>query len=73
MNQAIFPCSALTLNDDIRSIGQLIIGFIRTISFGRDFEQQLGFYVEARASFSNIDSVLVYLVQVSTIYLDIVL
>ena len=34
------------------------------ISFGRDFEQQLGFFVEARASFSNVDSILVYLIQV---------
>lgn len=34
------------------------------ISFGRDFEQQLGFYVEARASFSNVDAILVYLIQV---------
>ena len=35
------------------------------VNFGRDFEQQLNFYVEARANFSNIDSVLVVLVQVS--------
>jgi len=61
--------SALTLDDEIRSVGQLIIGVIRSISFGRDFEQQLSFYVESRASFSNIDSVLVYLVQVGHIYL----
>ena len=56
--------SALTLEDEIRSIGQLIIGFIRTVSFGRDFEQQLSFYVEARSSFSNIDQTIMYLVQV---------
>ena len=56
--------SALTLEDEIRSIGQLIIGFIRTVLFGRDFEQQLSFYVEARSSFSNIDQMIIYLVQV---------
>ena len=56
--------SALSLDDEIRVIGNLINGFIRSISFGRDFEQQLSFYVEARATFSNIDSVLVNLVQV---------
>ena len=39
------------------------------IRFGKDFEQQLSFYVEARASFSNIDSVLVFLIQVSILNL----
>ena len=37
---------------------------IMQISFGRDFEQQLSFYVESRANFSNLDAVLVTLVQV---------
>ena len=59
-----FHCSALTLEDDIRLIGGLINGFLRSISFGNDFEQQLSFYVEARASFCNIDYVLMFLVQV---------
>lgn len=35
------------------------------ISFGRDFEQQLSFYVEARATFTNLDQVMVFLVHVS--------
>ena len=56
--------SALSLDDDIRAIGTLINGFVRSISFGRDFEQQLSFYVEARSAFTNIDAVLVNLVQV---------
>jgi len=55
--------NALTLEDDVRIIGNLIIGFIRSVSFGRDFEQQLNFYVECRASFSNIDAVLTFLVH----------
>lgn len=55
--------NALTLDDDKRQIGILICAFIRKISFGRDFEQQLGFYVEARATFSNLDLALIQLVQ----------
>ncbi|KAK2169423.1 hypothetical protein LSH36_10g11082 [Paralvinella palmiformis] len=55
--------NALSLDDDIRQIGHLISSFIRSISFGHDFEQQLSFYVEARASFSNIDAIIIYLVQ----------
>ena len=60
----VFP-SALTLEDEKRVIASLLCGFIRRVSFGRDFEQQLSFYVEARASFSNLDPVLVTLIQVS--------
>lgn len=45
-------------------ISNLMAGFIRNISFGRDFEQQLSFYVECRSSFSNLDQVLVQLIQV---------
>lgn len=55
--------SAISLNDDIRVIGNLISTFLRTVNYGRDFEQQLNFYVEARATFSSLDSVLVMLVQ----------
>ena len=35
------------------------------IDFGRDFERQLDSYVDARSSFSNLETVLVMLVQVS--------
>lgn len=35
------------------------------IDFERDFEQQLSFFVEARATFNNLDAVLIYLVHVS--------
>ena len=57
--------SALTLEDEKRVIAHLLCGFISCVSFGRDFEQQLSFYVEARASFSNLEPVLVTLIQVN--------
>lgn len=34
------------------------------MSFGRDFEQQLSFYVEARSMFCNLEPVLVQLIHV---------
>ena len=55
------------MDDEVRVIANLLIGFVRRVEFGRDFEQQLSFYVEARASFSNIDAVVVFLVQVAII------
>ncbi|XP_078691604.1 VPS35 endosomal protein-sorting factor-like isoform X2 [Branchiostoma floridae x Branchiostoma belcheri] len=70
MNALMFICktmhdsvNALTLEDEKKAISNLICGFIRRISFGRDFEQQLSFYVEARATFSNLEPVLIELVQ----------
>ena len=66
-----YDFSALTLDDERKMISNLISGFVRNISFGRDFEQQLSFYVECRASFSNLDQVLVQLIQVRIIlYLE---
>ncbi|XP_020910868.1 UPF0505 protein C16orf62 homolog [Exaiptasia diaphana] len=69
-NSLMFVCktlhdsvNALTLEDERRVIGTLISGYLRKIDFGRDFEKQLDFYVDARASFSNLDPVLVMLVQ----------
>ncbi|KAM4715602.1 VPS35 endosomal protein-sorting factor-like isoform 2-T2 [Anableps anableps] len=55
--------NALTLEDEKRSLALLINGFIRMVSFGRDFEQQLSFCVEARATFSNLEPVLVQLIH----------
>ncbi|KAL5019246.1 hypothetical protein ScPMuIL_004968 [Solemya velum] len=70
INALMFVCktmhdsvNALTLEDEKRAIGHLICGFILKISFGRDFEQQLSFFVESRSSFSNIDAVLIQLIQ----------
>uniref|UniRef100_A0A3Q2YTV6 VPS35 endosomal protein-sorting factor-like n=1 Tax=Hippocampus comes TaxID=109280 RepID=A0A3Q2YTV6_HIPCM len=54
--------NALTLEDEKRSLSVLIIGFMR-VSFGRDFEQQLSFCVEARATFCNLEPVLVHLIH----------
>uniref|UniRef100_A0A671MNP8 VPS35 endosomal protein-sorting factor-like n=1 Tax=Sinocyclocheilus anshuiensis TaxID=1608454 RepID=A0A671MNP8_9TELE len=36
---------------------------IRTVSFGRDFEQQLSFCVEARATFCNLEPVIIHLIH----------
>ncbi|KAL8591014.1 hypothetical protein ACOMHN_021779 [Nucella lapillus] len=70
INAMMFLCktihdsvNALTLDDEKRVIAGLLSGFIHRVSFGRDFEQQLSFYVEARASFSNLDPVLITLIQ----------
>lgn len=57
-----YICSALTVEDERRQISQLINGFINKVHFGKDLEQQLSFYVEARGTFSNLDAVYVTLV-----------
>lgn len=54
---------AATSDDERRQVTQLINHFIRTMCFGRDFEAQLAFYVEARAAFFNLDGVFITLVQ----------
>lgn len=73
INALMFLChvlhdsvNALTVEDERRQIGELIAGVIRRVDYGRDFEQQLSFFVEARGAFSNIDVVLAQLVQVRT-------
>ncbi|MEQ2186198.1 VPS35 endosomal protein-sorting factor-like, partial [Goodea atripinnis] len=57
--------NSLTLEDEKRSLAMLIIGFVRMVSFGRDFEQQLSFCVEARATFCNLEPVLVQLIHLA--------
>ncbi|KJE94840.1 hypothetical protein CAOG_005411 [Capsaspora owczarzaki ATCC 30864] len=54
---------ALSFDDERRQTSNLICGFLRKVSFGRDLEQQLNFYVEARANFTNLDTVLIHLTQ----------
>lgn len=55
--------TASTSDDEQRQVTQLISHFVRTMCFGRDFEVQLLFYVEARAAFPNLDGVFVTLVH----------
>ncbi|XP_059547957.1 VPS35 endosomal protein-sorting factor-like isoform X2 [Myotis daubentonii] len=55
--------NALTLEDEKRTLACLISGFVKMVSFGRDFEQQLSFYVEARSMFCNLEPVLVQLIH----------
>ncbi|XP_054246914.1 VPS35 endosomal protein-sorting factor-like isoform X2 [Indicator indicator] len=55
--------NALTLEDEKRMLAALINGFIKMVSFGRDFEQQLSFYVEARSMFCNLEPVLIQLIH----------
>lgn len=56
----------MTVEDEKRQIGNLISTFIKSIDFGRDLEQQLSFCVEARAAFTNLDSVAFELVHCVT-------
>lgn len=53
----------MTVDDERRQISNLISFFIRRVSYKRDVEQQLSFYVDARATFTNLDSVYVTLVH----------
>nr|XP_023017945.1 UPF0505 protein C16orf62 isoform X1 [Leptinotarsa decemlineata] len=69
-NALMFLCSvlhdsvnALTPEDEYRQIGEILCSTIRKVDYGRHFEQQLNFFVEARGAFSNIDMVLAELVQ----------
>ncbi|ETN59685.1 esophageal cancer associated protein [Anopheles darlingi] len=55
--------NALTGEDERRQISGLICHFVRKVDFGRDFEQQLAFYVEARSVLSNLDSALSTLIH----------
>ena len=55
--------NALSPDDEKRQVAALIKQFISVVDFGKDFEQQLGFYVEARASFTNLDPVLTRLIH----------
>ncbi|CAG9859861.1 unnamed protein product [Phyllotreta striolata] len=69
-NALMFLCStvhdsvnALTPEDEYKQIGEILCGVVRRVDYGRDFEGQLAFFVEARAAFSNVDIVLAELVQ----------
>ena len=61
----VFCCySSLSIKDERRQASSLVCGFVRKVDFGHDFEQQLSFYVDVRGNFSNLDTVLIFLVQV---------
>ncbi|KAF5301140.1 hypothetical protein FQR65_LT08970 [Abscondita terminalis] len=70
INALLFLCTilhdsitALTVEDERRQISELLCNVVKRVDYGRDFEQQLNFYAEARAAFSNLDTVLAQLVQ----------
>lgn len=54
----------MTVEDERKQISQLISTFVRRVDYGKDFEQQLSFYVEARGAFTNLDLIHSVLVQV---------
>ena len=56
----------MTLDDEKREISQMICSFINKIELVEKdkIEQYLNFYSDARASFSNLDSVVALLVHV---------
>lgn len=56
----------LSFDDERRQLGLLITAFIRKMSFGRDLEAHLNFYVDCRANFANLDAVLDTLVMGAT-------
>lgn len=49
--------NTLTFADEVRQITQLITAFVGKVTFGRDFEKQMNFYVDCRRAFSNLDKV----------------
>jgi len=55
--------NSMTYEDERKQISSLIVAFLSKSDFGRDFELTLNFFVDARASFSNMDNALVYLVH----------
>lgn len=70
INALMFVCrilhdsiSAMSVEDERKQISNLIAYFVRRVDYGRDVEQQLSFYVEARGTFTNLDLVHAQLVQ----------
>nr|SVE72817.1 EOG090X02HV [Ceriodaphnia reticulata] len=55
--------NATSVEDEKRQVGELAIALIDRVDFGRDFQQMLSFYGDARAGFTNLDPVLAHLVQ----------
>ncbi|XP_026472409.1 UPF0505 protein C16orf62 homolog [Ctenocephalides felis] len=70
INALMFICkimhdsvNALTVEDETRQISLLISSFIRCINYGKEFEKQLSFYVEAREAFTNLESLNIQLIH----------
>eukprot|EP00730_Choanoeca_flexa_P009278 TRINITY_DN12619_c0_g2_i1.p1 TRINITY_DN12619_c0_g2~~TRINITY_DN12619_c0_g2_i1.p1 ORF type:complete len:975 (+),score=240.51 TRINITY_DN12619_c0_g2_i1:138-3062(+) len=55
--------TATSFDDDRRQITNLILAFVNKVDYGRQFEQMIGFYVDARSNFANLDRVLIALVH----------
>ena len=55
----------MSMDDERRAVSQLICQFIHKVDYGNNFEQQLNFYVDSRANFTNLDPVITELIQVS--------
>lgn len=53
----------MMLDDERRHIAALISDFVYRVTYGRDIEQQLAFYVDARSACPNLDGVFVTLVH----------
>uniref|UniRef100_A0A8V0Z5C4 VPS35 endosomal protein-sorting factor-like n=1 Tax=Gallus gallus TaxID=9031 RepID=A0A8V0Z5C4_CHICK len=66
LNALLHICK--TMHDSVNKNEQNMLVFLKfnywkAVSFGRDFEQQLSFYVEARSMFCNLEPVLVQLIH----------
>lgn len=54
--------NSLSLDDERRQAAQIICQSLEKFHFGKDYEQQLQFFVDARGNFSNLDPVMGFLV-----------
>lgn len=63
MRHWFYPTSEMIVEDERRHISQLISDFVYRVTYGRDIEQQLAFYVDARSACPNLDGVFVTLVH----------
>jgi len=55
--------TALSFVDEKREISGLLCTFLQKLEFGREYDKQLNFFVEARRAFANLDPVKVALVH----------
>ena len=55
--------NALSFADEVRQVAKLTLQFVEKVSYP-DYETQLNFFAEARASFPNFDGVLTHILHV---------